>query len=384
MTKTMARRSKRRRGVRRRAGTERPRLQPRAPVVRAQPAAVPTPRAGETIELETAFSDASLEMDETSEKFRVGSALQDSVASTDAALAAHVGAGGDAHAIAVPGTAGFLSVADKAKLDAVVLGGGVASELWAPPATPHALDDEFTGTTLAPAWLKYMGWVDQFGALFMPSAPAAFDFGTPIDLDTTPADDTARCSLSRRTSWLQAQPGGKAIGAGITNRTLELYLLKPMPAVTNLAIWARAAVAGLYDGVVNASVVFYGDSGGAPNPYHYLHCTIATNGTTPKITGSYRIPPAGGFGVLDLDATDFGTAHPIDLIGIQKTGTTYRLWWGNSYGGSVNSPSAARGLSLAGTFAYVGIKFHGHINADARVMYSFDFFRVQESKALPL
>lgn len=43
-------------------------------------ALAPTPLAGETVELETAFADSSLEMDETGEKFRLAAALQTQIA----------------------------------------------------------------------------------------------------------------------------------------------------------------------------------------------------------------------------------------------------------------------------------------------------------------
>lgn len=89
----------------------------------------PTPTATDSVELETTFEDASLEMNGAGDKFRVGLALQNQIAantsglaSTQASLTAHQGAGGAAHAVATTGVAGFLSSADKTKLDALAAG----------------------------------------------------------------------------------------------------------------------------------------------------------------------------------------------------------------------------------------------------------------------
>lgn len=87
----------------------------------------------DTIELATTFADASLEMDEAGEKFRVGLALQTAVASSTATanealedagaaqdgLTAHVGSGGASHALATDVVDGFLSKEGFTKLAAL-------------------------------------------------------------------------------------------------------------------------------------------------------------------------------------------------------------------------------------------------------------------------
>lgn len=147
----------RRRATRRPLRLKRPRVSgtlsasaTRQVAVRALTAA---PRTTPTIELNTAFADTSLEMDESGQKFRVGLGLQNAVAANDAALDAHLGAGGVAHALATVDAHGFMSKEDKALL----VGFTPPAAEW-PPNSGHLDNEEWSGTPNAlPAGWGFWG-----------------------------------------------------------------------------------------------------------------------------------------------------------------------------------------------------------------------------------
>jgi len=91
------------------------------------------------------------------------------------------------------------------------------SELWWPPETPHAYDEEFDSTTLDPAWT----W-GEWGAF---STVA----GTPDVYGANPTDQTY--SLAQRPSWLRVQPVPGSGGS----------LSRSITCPTNFLVWARCS-----------------------------------------------------------------------------------------------------------------------------------------------
>lgn len=214
------------------------RIMPRRSVALAR---APSLLVGETIELETAFSDASLEMDETGEKFRVGLALQTQIAeheedlnsaATDiAALEAGlataqadiIAAQGDADAagiaaaaaqadattalanaasaLAAATTALANAAAAQATADAATANAlAAAAGIFAPPASPSIYDLEFNTSTV-PAALKLFN---------IQGVPPAVEV-TPlsgVDLWTQPAAGNVRIEANKanRRGWLLVQP----------------------------------------------------------------------------------------------------------------------------------------------------------------------------------
>lgn len=133
----------------------RPLLVPSARIVprAAAPRALPAPLVDETIELEDAFADGSLEMDETGEQFRLALALQGDITDATAGVAAALGAAAAAQADADAAQA----AADAAQADADTAQVTANTALAAAGASPPM------GYLLrAPSTPAVVGWNDEF------------------------------------------------------------------------------------------------------------------------------------------------------------------------------------------------------------------------------
>jgi len=204
---------------------------------------VMTPFTVEPVELETTFDDASLEMNETGNKFRVAQALQDELAAVGTTVSSHVGSTSNPHVV-TKAQVGLANVTDDAQLKADVTGYAEklvlvdADRLWVAdsaasfaakradlatinayatkgytrksihecePLVPDSWNDEFDGGSSDPA---ARGWtVLQFG----PTLLAATRIG---DIDPTIVPATAMSAGQYRSTVrngkLYIQVGGNS------------------------------------------------------------------------------------------------------------------------------------------------------------------------------
>lgn len=253
-----------------------------------------------------------------------------------------------------------------------------AGEIWAPPSSGLlAISDEFSSTTLDPSWRVFRN--DFNSTTFIENA-SILSFGTPIDMSTFPAVNSVRASLSRRSSWLQVQPGGAVGGAEVN----IYWLIKPITPATNQAFWTRVTS-------------HFSNDGGVGQAFQYGMALLSGGATPDLINGeSMRVlftniaatnpnrAVRRGAGSLGTNVTALGMIDSLyvvpSMLGIQKVGNSYWMMHGDSNGnfGSMSAPQSA------GAFAtYLGIFFAG-VTSSSRSIYSFDFVRSATGIVLPL
>jgi hypothetical protein len=227
---------------------------------------------------------------------------------------------------------------------------GLAGELWEIPDTPHALDDEFEGSVIDPAW----------------DGGSGPDYVTPIDPYGTGA---SRGNINdTHPSWLMAQgsiacskefPGGLPTNCLIWARMRWDRDLTEANGETNIYIWFGASSGGLYDNSNQISVSITEWLAG-----NYAQGFYRNGGSFPR------------WGTGTAAMYNEGTA--IEYVALQKIGSVYHGWvMGNGgnrfYLGSVNESV------VPGTLDRVGFTLAGGSISSGQVVSGIDFFRVVES-----
>lgn len=190
---------------------------------------------------------------------------------------------------------------------------GSGSDVHTPPASPHADDDEFTGTTINGAWACCRA--DTLAAI---TPSAGVDLWTVVSTVAT-----ARWQQGYRPSWLSLQPYDFNNGANL----VSLLFYKTIAAVgTNLTVMARfgrtAKQAINRDG--NFNLGLHVASGGAPDMNNRIIMAHAVGGGA-TVTISFLKVIAGGVTTV---ATRTVSANSIfsgqyDTMAIVKRGTDY-------------------------------------------------------------
>jgi len=208
---------------------------------------------------------------------------------------------------------------------------GVESNLWCPPATPHAMDMEFD-TDVLDDWKVYNFTASAVGSL-SDGAIDAYDTTFTSGNVVRVAQDT----LQRR-SWLQVQPpaSGQTFG-----------LAKAYTFPTNVLVWARMRF-NLNTSIVNndssISLRFFTDSGGGyPGLDYYV--SMFLNECDAGLTASlflWRDTVTKGFiRTTDVDAQ----GQALEYVAIHKLGSTYHFWVGTSAGNWIYVDSVVPGFT---------------------------------------
>ena len=141
-----------------------------------------------------------------------------------------------------------------------VITAGYESRLWYPPATPHALDDEFEGADL-----------NDYTLYDTAGNPISWSGTEPSIYDTAFTTGDPRYVLDRRTSWLILQSKGDA--------STEYMLSKALTGITDdFTIYARVRITASGNDADEESrigiFIAADDGGGAPDPNNYGYCTL--------------------------------------------------------------------------------------------------------------
>lgn len=237
--------------------------------------------------------------------------------------------------------------------------------LDAPPAVPHAYDDEFNGSSLDPKWTFVAGTIDPVN----PVHPYALVVGK------------SRVSFSTyRESWMMVQP--------VPNVPLGVY--QPVTLDTQCSMWARMSFNTRYNAVANndadLAIHLLADSAGAPDNnnllYHNLNESdtnqnFARNGRT--VAGVSAIasttrnvgPQSAGTDALMQDAC---------YLLVQKNGTTYSFGLGWAHGHWLWMAQQ----TVAFTVGWIGLVFNNvNNNAPGGMVMGVDFFRYQTGLVTP-
>jgi hypothetical protein len=240
---------------------------------------------------------------------------------------------------------------------------GSQSNLWYPPATPNAADDEFDQATLDSAWRAYNGSTGNYESIV--SGVDAYDGSYSGD------DLRVELSGSARRSWALLQC---AQGVG-------MKLVKSYTFPTNVLVMARLkfsqpySAATQYDRTI--ALMLTEDSSGEPgiNNYAaaYLNWTTTGGGV---VQGRFQ-ERDGGATVLDNSTTDVDSqGQALEYVAIHKIGTTYHGWIGTAGGNWIYMGNFA----LAATLAHVSLHMYNNSTTLPGLgVFGVDFIRFYET-----
>jgi hypothetical protein len=227
---------------------------------------------------------------------------------------------------------------------------GSTGDFFAPPDTPHALDDEFESTTLDSDWTAVGSW----------------STATSIDPYASFAAGDTRYALhtNRRKSWLMVQPPGD--GA-------EKYLSKAFTPDTNQFFWMRGAFASR-----NAVAPTNGDFSMGLRLYSDAtnYITLFLNETDANVVQvEYQRILAGVATSVGSTSDKYATLldmQEVAAVGIHKLGTTYHGWIYGSDGQAIHMG----GTAFAPAISEVRLVFsNSTTTAPGNSVMGVDFFR---------
>lgn len=248
--------------------------------------------------------------------------------------------------------------------DAILPSGGPAN-LWYPPASPNALNDEFEESTLS-GWTGVQNTTD--------GVAGSFSYGTVDPYDTSfNSGNVVRVNVNDaiRPSWALVQVPG-------SNKQFEIY--KAISVPTNLLIWARIKFnsrATVVDNDSGCALAFVDSVGGVPtlNGKIRLFLNESDPGT---IQAQSETISSGGAITGIVATTDVDTqGQALEYAAIHKIGNTYHTWvgtssgnwiWMNSYSGLDYTPDM---VSIYG--------YNSSVSAPGAVVVGYDFVRFLET-----
>jgi len=197
---------------------------------------------------------------------------------------------------------------------------GVSSNLWAPPETPHAYNDEFEASTLS-GWTGVQNISD--------AAAGSFSYDTVDPYDTTfNSGNVVRVNVNAasRPSWAQIQ---------LPATGKQFFIYKAITVPTNLLVIARMKFNMKLGGVNNdgdVSMALIEASGGVPTTNSRVELFLNEVDTATTQAQSHTISSTGTPSVSthSTDVTSEGQA--LQYVAIHKVGTTFHCWVGTSDG----------------------------------------------------
>lgn len=239
-------------------------------------------------------------------------------------------------------------------------GAGVTSNLWSPPATPHADDVEFESVS-APA-----GWSFSAG----PSVTAI----DPYDTGFAAGDPRVEFHTNRRRSWMMVQPPGDGS---------PYYLHKAYTLPTNLLFWARLAFnsrnASPANNDFSMSIMICASSAGAPDPTNSVQMYI-NESDAGIVQAEAQAIEGGVVQHSDVTADIYGTnmgGQPLEYVAIHKVGTSYHYWVANAAGSWI---SLGTRVYAGAAVNRVAIRFlNAATGAPGAMIMGCDFLRFVES-----
>jgi len=232
----------------------------------------------------------------------------------------------------------------------------VKSELWAPPETPHAADDEFDSDTLDAAWSCHNltdGVAGSFSVGTVDAYDTTFNSGNAVRVNPNP--------VTRR-SWLLMQPPNLA--------TKRFAIYKPHTFPTNLLVVARMRFSKRLGAIAedgNVGIAFWTANGGVPEEASSFELYV-NEPEANECEAEYRYYTAGGVAsgiTVTTNVSNEGQA--LEYLALHKIGTTYHAWVGTAGGNWIymTAFTEAFAIDLVGIIvgnneaASPGVKVHG-------------------------
>lgn len=195
-----------------------------------------------------------------------------------------------------------------------------SSELWSPPATAHAYDDEFASTALDTGW----GWWNATDS----TAVAATEGGVDAyDATFTGSGDVPRYQASpgTRPSWLflQSPANGKLF-----------FMHKPVAVPADFLVVARLKFNQEVNPSDNNSLIgisLLADSGGNPDPNNRIDVLLNETDSL-KMTAQAQIYSAGSPTIAET-IDNRGRGQPFEYVALhRRSSINYYCWVGTASG----------------------------------------------------
>lgn len=238
--------------------------------------------------------------------------------------------------------------------------GGEESNLWYPPSSPHAQDDEFDGSSIGSEWIVYDA-IDEEEGLFLEDQVDIYDnFSTGYDI-------RANINSPSRPSWLIMQPPASNNG---------FYVYKPYSVPTNLLMIARLKFnttnAAQLSNDANYAIIISPDNGsGRPDGGDTLYLFINEQDGS-DCRAQYQ---RGGSVISTSSDVDF-KGQALEYAALHKIGTTYHAWVGTYSGNWIYMGSTTE----SSTMSYVGFTMNNNTtNLPGSKALCVDFVRFYET-----
>jgi hypothetical protein len=200
---------------------------------------------------------------------------------------------------------------------------GVSSNLWAPPASPHALDMEFDTDTIDAAWSVQEVETPAVGSISSGTVDAydsTFNSGTAVRINQNPAD---------RPSWMLLQAPSRS-----PYRRFAVY--RPITLTTNMLIWARmkfgqrATSATAEDGYAGLTLSLANAGVAELKNTVEMFLNEQDSGVV-KANSRFRTGTGSAGGNTNTSDVDF-QGQALEYVAIHKVGTDYHTWAGTAGG----------------------------------------------------
>ena len=256
-----------------------------------------------------------------------------------------------------------LSTSTTGEVTIAATGGAGSSNLWFPPETAHAEDDEFSLDSLDSDWAAYNQDDDAAGT---------FDTSTAIDFyGTFNSGNALRVSTNStyRPSWLQVQ---------VPARSKYYLITKAYTFPTNVLIWARLKFTQEdqsnvtnNDGTIGLAIT--ANSSGNPDVSNLLELYMNEPDTDSIKAVVWRREGGSWAQVGGFTDTVASEGQALEYAAIHKVGSNYHLWVGTE-----SNWIYLQSTTLSFTPARIGFVFQ-NVNATPTLVSGADFIRFIET-----
>lgn len=237
------------------------------------------------------------------------------------------------------------------------------SNLWTPPETPHALDDEFDLSVLGSEWYCYSQTSDAYGTISANTVDAydsTFNSGDALRV-------TVNNDLRRSWALLQA-PVSRA-----------LFLGKTFSAPTNVLVMSRIKFNQYQAAAVasdrNIVLFLLADSAGDPDIDNRVNLALNLQEANVVRASLYKTEsgtPSGYTYSTDVDAQ----GQALEYVAIHKIGTTFHGYVGTASGNWIWMGSQSFSTSIG----HIGFSCYStSTDKPAVAVYGIDFIRFKET-----
>lgn len=247
--------------------------------------------------------------------------------------------------------------------DVIYASDSIYANLWCPPATPHALDDEFDGDVVDPSWLIWNhsdSAAGSFGADQVDTYDSTFNSGNVV---------RSVINGIRRRSWLIMQaPVSK-----------NFYVYKPITLPTNILIMSRLKFcqnyAPLGDNDRLLSLSLWADTTGHPDIDNQVSVYLNESDVTTQAQ-SIRVESGANYDIQNSTDTQ-AEGQALEYVAVHKIGSTYHSWVGTASGNWIWLGST---IYTGPTLAYVGYYTYCDVSSKPGVgVIGSDFIRFYET-----